>query len=86
MLFKNLFTSFNNIDEKIKKMIKIGLYFSASLSIISSLILFTYLTYIKTLTVYYLGLSILKLAIILATAFIVAGLGTDRIKNEFKNF
>ena len=82
MFFKNFLPKFNDIDDKIKKIIKIGLYFSSLLAIISSIILFTYLTYIKTLTVYYLGLSILKLGVILATAFIIAGLGTDRIKKE----
>ncbi len=82
MFLKNFLPNFNDIDDKIKKIIKIGLYFSSLLAIISSIILFTYLTYIKTLTVYYLGLSILKLGVILATAFIIAGLGTDRIKKE----
>lgn len=82
MLFKKLIPNFKNIDEKIKKLIKIGLYISASLAIISSLIMFIYLTWFKTLTVYYIGLTILKLGVILATAFIIAGLGTDRIKRE----
>lgn len=82
MLFKNLFTSFNNIDVKIKKTIKIGLIISTLLSILSSFVLFTYLAFFKTLVVYYVGLFILKLSIILAVSFIIAGLSTDKIKNQ----
>ncbi len=82
MFFKKLIPSFKNVDEKIKNIIKIGLYVSTSLAILSSIIMFTYLTYFQTLTVYYLGLATLKLGILTATAFIIAGLSTDRIKRE----
>ena len=82
MFFKKLIPSFKNVDEKIKKIIKIGLYVSGFLAILSSIIMFTYLTYFQTLTVYYLGLTTLKLGVLIATAFIIAGLSTDRIKRE----
>lgn len=82
MFFKKLIPNFKKVDEKIKKIIKIGLYISACLAILSSFIMFTYLTWFKTLAIYYIGLTILKLGVTLATAVIVAGLGTDRIKRE----
>lgn len=81
-MFKKFLPNIYDIDEKIKKIMKIGLFISVSLAVLSSLILFTYLTFLKTLTTYYLGLMILKLGVILATGFIVAGLSTDRIQKE----
>ncbi len=85
MLFKKF--PFNNIknvkiDDKIKHLIKIGLYISFLLVILSSITLFIYLNFNKNLLIYKLGLMFLKLSTVTATAFIVSGLSVDRIRRD----
>ncbi len=82
MLFKKFIPNIKDIDKKVIKIMKVGLIISVLLSILSTLILSAYLTFFKSINVYYLGLMLLKLSILLATAFMIAGLSTDRIKKE----
>ena len=82
MLLKKFIPNIKDIDKKVIKIMKIGLIISVLLSILSTLILSAYLTFFKSINVYYLGLMLLKLSILLATAFMIAGLSTDRIKKE----
>ncbi len=82
MLLKKFIPNLKDIDKKVIKIMKIGLIISVLLSILSTLILSAYLTFFKSINVYYLGLMLLKLSILLATAFMIAGISTDRIKKE----
>ena len=82
MLLKKFIPNLKDIDKQVMKIMKIGLIISIFLSILSTLILSAYLTFFKSITVYYFGLMLLKLSILLATAFMIAGLSTDRIKKE----
>ena len=82
MLLKKFIPNIKDIDKKVIKIMKIGLIISVLLSILSTLILSACLTFFKSINVYYLGLMLLKLSILLATAFMIAGLSTDRIKKE----
>lgn len=82
MLLKKFIPNIKDIDKKVIKIMKVGLIISVLLSILSTLILSAYLTFFKSINVYYLGLMLLKLSILLATAFMIAGLSTDRIKKE----
>lgn len=80
---KNFINTSNiNVNDNIKHVIKIGLYISFFLVVLASIILFIYLNFNKNLLIYKLGLMILKLSSIIATAFIVSGLSVDRIRRD----
>ena len=73
---KELFTNLNKLDLKIMKS---GILFSLSISIIGSFILGYNLIFLHTFLFYKIGLSILKLGFYFAVEFIVCGFIVDKI-------
>ncbi len=70
-----------NLDKKIYKIIRYGLLISLAVSLISSLVLCTYILYKSSFT-YQIGLALMKFSFTIATQFIVCGLVIDFIKKR----
>lgn len=71
-----------NVDKKIFKIMKNGIYFCLLIFIFSSIILFTYDVFYASPTLFYLGLSIFQLGIICIISFIICGFAIDTIKKQ----
>ncbi len=82
---KQLLIEFKNIDAKIVNIIKAGIKFSFSISIIASLILLTYELLYTTPITYYIGISLFKTSLFFISFFIICGLSFNRIKLDLKN-
>ena len=81
MIIKKIRELFNNINNKILKIMKCGLQFSFIICIIATAILCTYLLFYPDSFLYSLGLTSFRLGIILGIEFIICGLSVDAIKN-----
>ena len=82
MLFNNMLEMFKKVSNEAMRIMKYGLNFSFAICIISTLILFTYLTFYHSSFLYLLGITGFRLGIILAVEFIICGLAVDSIKNH----
>ena len=78
---QKIFLGLKNLDKDTYKIMKYGLMFSAFVTLISTLILFTYI-FINTVFLYHLGLSLLKLSFSFATQFIICGIIVDSIRKN----
>lgn len=77
----NLRKLINNIDKLVLKIMKIGLQFCFSLTLLSTLILCIFLSN-HSVFLYELGLLTLKLSTYMAVEFIVCGIVADKIKEQ----
>ena len=73
---------FNSIDKKIKKLMKYGIIFCFSLTIISCILLIIYMYIYSSPTLYKIGLYIFKNSILFCSAFLGFGLVFDKIKKD----
>ena len=69
----------NNLDKKILKLIKKGIYCCFFILLISILLLVTYLFFIHSLLIYQIGLLVFQLSIYFAIYFIISGITVDSI-------
>lgn len=80
-MIKLLVNQFNQMDQKIKKIMHYGFLFSFVVCLISLGILYTYSVNFSP-ELYYIGLSVFRLSLFFAVEFIVCALATDTIKNQ----
>lgn len=81
-MIKIIVDKFNFMDNKTKKILKYGIYFSLIVCAISLLILLTYHFNIADLNLYYIGLSTFKLSLFLMVEFIICAFAIDTIKQQ----
>lgn len=70
------------LDNKIKNIMKYGIYFSLLICIIACSLLFTYNLSITDVNTYYIGLSLVQLSFVFMIEFIICGLAMDTIKKS----
>ena len=73
---------FNSIDEKIKRIMKYGIWFCFSLAVISCILLITYKFLCSSPYLYKIGLYIFKNSVLFFSAFLSFGLVFDKIKKD----
>lgn len=69
-----------NLDEKIKKIMKIGLNVSFGIAFLSFWVLFYYDVIYSSPDVYYIGIKLFNLSISFATSFFICAIVVDSIK------
>ena len=77
-----LINKFKNLDENIKRIMKIGFKSSFSLCLIAVSILFTYISFYKIPTLFYIGISLLHSSLMFLCTFLICGIGFDTIKKQ----
>lgn len=81
-MLKKIFDNFKNLDKLTFKIMNNGLKFCFVLCIMSVFILFTYHFAFASPLVYYIGLNLFKLSLILGIEFIICGFVVDGIKKQ----
>ena len=81
-MLKKIVTYYKNLDKTTYKILYKGFKFCFLLSFIASIILLSYILFLKTPLVYYIGINLFKLSLIFVVEFIVCGFVADRIKKE----
>ena len=78
---KMIIDKFNNLDEKVKKIMINGFKFSFFFCILSALILSIYNFYMLPI-LYYIGTILFKTSLMFFVDFIILGVGFDTIKKQ----
>lgn len=81
-IINELFNKIKNLDKKVLKIMHSGFTFSFILAIFSCILLFTYQTIYSSPNLFYIGISLLKNALMFACMFFIFGIGFDTIKKE----
>ena len=81
-MLKKIIDKFYHLEKTTFKIMKYGLTFCFAISILSALILFTYDFAFPSPFMYYIGINLFKLSLILGIEFIVCGFVVDGIKNQ----
>ena len=81
-MIKNLINSFKSFDKVTYKILKYGLEFCFTLSMISVIILLTYNLIFATPSLYYIGISLFKLSLVFGIEFIICSIVVDGIKKQ----
>lgn len=81
-MIKRIINSFKNLENITYKIMKKGIQYCFILCIISSIILFTYKTFLSSPNIYYIGLALFKISIYFMAEFIVCGFVVDKIKKQ----
>ncbi len=81
-MLKVLYDTVKNLDEKVKKIMIKGLYFSLIVSIIGTLFLIYYISLKTSAFTYYIGIKLVWLSISFASSFFISAIATDRIKKD----
>ncbi len=82
-MIKFFIENYKNLDKDILHILKIGIYFSFFICILSTIILFTYLFYTFPY-IYYLGILIFSLGINLLVSCIISAPVIDSIKKQIQ--
>lgn len=77
-----IINNFNNLDNLVKKIMKIGLKFCSILGIISLIILVTYNISLTIPILFNIGFILFKLSLIFGVEFIICGFAIDKIKKQ----
>ncbi len=80
-MMKLIIDKFNSMDEKTKKILKYGIYFSIFVCTISVFILLTYHFHASP-DLFYIGLEVFRLGLFFIVEFIICALAIDTIKNQ----
>ena len=80
-IYNSFLDKIKNLDKTIIKIIKIGFIICSSLTVISVILLFTYHIYSKP-NLFYIGIELLKNALMFACMFLIFGIGFDTIKKD----
>lgn len=80
-MIKLLKDKFNNMDDKVKRVMHYGFIFSFIVCMISMVLLITY-EINANLQAYYIGLSVFRLSLFFAVEFIISALAIDTIKKQ----
>lgn len=82
-MIKMIVNSFKNLDNKIKKIMKVGLILSFLIAITATVILSIYILVNSAVILYYIGIYTFKLSVIIGIGFIICGYAVDRIQNGY---
>ncbi len=80
-MINNIFEKLKSIDDDVKKIMINGFKFSFVMTIISSIILFTYNLFLIPI-LYYCGTILFKSSLMFFTDFLIMGIGFDTIKKQ----
>lgn len=80
-MMKLIIDKFNSMEEKTKKILKYGIYFSAFVCAISVFVLLTY-HFNPTPDLFYIGLEVFKLGLFFVVEFIICAIAIDTIKKQ----
>ncbi len=72
---------FSSMDQKVKKILKYGMYFSLLVCILALILLVTY-HFNLNIDLYYIGLAVLKLGLFFAVEFLICAFAIDSIKKQ----
>lgn len=81
-MLKKVFENFKNLDKLTSKIMNYGLKFCFVVCLISVLVLFTYSFAFASPLIYYIGISLFKISLILGIEFIICGFVVDGIKKQ----
>lgn len=81
-MVKNLVHTIKGFDEKIKKIMVNGLYFSLIISIIAAFILIYYISFSHSNFIYHIGIEVMHLSISFGVSFFASALAIDKIKKD----
>ena len=81
-MIKKIIDIFKNLDKTTCSIMKSGIKFCFIITIISCIILFTYIQISRNPIYYYFGLSLFKLSINLIIDFIICGIVVENIKKQ----
>ena len=84
-MVQNMFEKIKKLDNKTKIIMKYGFISAFIVSIISCAILLTYQVFYASPDLYYIGLQVFKISLVIANSFFVCGLAVDTIKKELLN-
>ncbi len=84
-IFKKILETYNGFEKTTYKILKKGLMFCLGLSLLSCLILLTYISFFSTPIYFYIGLKLFKMSIIFGIEFIVCSFVVDGLKKEMMN-
>lgn len=82
IMLKKVFDYFKNFDKITYKILNYGLKFCFIIGIVSAFILLSYLLLFTSPTLYYIGIYLFKLCLILAIEFIICSFVVDGIKKQ----
>ena len=77
----DIIKSIKNLNKKIIKIMKIGLYFSYTFCIFASLILLAYILYCEPL-IFHIGISLFQSGLFFLVIFIICGFAFNKLSNE----
>lgn len=80
-MMKLIINKFNSMEEKTKKILKYGIYFSVFVCAISVFILLAY-HFNPAPDLFYIGLEVFKLGLFFIVEFIICALAIDTIKKQ----
>jgi hypothetical protein len=81
-MFNNIISIFNELDIKIKKIMKYGFIFSISFCLLATIILLTYEMVYASPDLYYIGLKMVQTGLFFIVEFVVCGIAMDKIKKQ----
>ena len=80
-IYNSFLDKIKNLDIVIIKIIKIGFIICSILTLVSVILLFTYHFYSRP-NLFYIGIELLKNALMFFSMFLIFGIGFDTIKKE----
>ena len=84
-MFKSLIERYKNLEKITYKIMKNGFKFSFLLTLVSLLLLITYILFYHAPLLYYVGISVFKLSLTFAVEFFICGMVVDTIKKQMVN-
>ena len=81
-MFKNIINNFKTFDTITNKILKHGLKFCFIITLISCIDLLTYIFYLESPFIYYIGINLFRLSLIFSTEFIICSFVATNVKNE----
>ena len=81
-MIKKILTGFKNLEDITYKTMKKGIKFCFAICIFSTIILLAYQFFFFSPSIYYIGISLLKLGISFMIDFIICGFVVDNIKKQ----
>ena len=81
-MIKILIQNYKNLDKKISHILKIGLSFSFTICLLSTMVLLTYMLFFTYPIIYYIGISGMALGLNFAMSFIISATIIDDVKRE----
>ena len=84
-MFKSIFDTIKKLDPKTKTIMRFGFISAFTVLVISGFILFTYQAFYASPNLYYIGLQVFKISLVIAISSFVCGLVVDTIKKELLN-